>query len=129
MKNIFYSIGMLVIVLGLSLTSCTKETMNKIQGVWVVIPVSDVHTPYVETWEFTNDGELKITNDNPTYGSWNGKYTIEAGFLDTKLTISDLPNQYNFYNADWKVIQLKRNTLYINNDKDGGLYTKEFERP
>ena len=129
MKNIFYSLGILSIILCLTLTSCKQDTINKLQGEWIVIHVPDPNSTFVETWNFTVDGQLQITNSNPTYGNHTGKYEITAGFLDTKLTISELPNQYNFYNAEWKIIELKRNTLYMNHDKDGGLFTKEFERP
>ncbi len=128
MKNSLYSIGIVLIVLSLTLTSCTQDTINKLQGKWTVIPIGDINTTDVETWEFTSDGVLLVTNTSSTYGNQSGKYVVEAGFLDTKLTISEFPNQYNFYNAEWKIIDLKNNTLYINNDKEGGLYTKEFER-
>lgn len=129
MKNFLHPFGIFTIILCLSLTSCTKDTINKLQGEWKVIPVDDINTNYIETWEFTSDGQVIVKNSNPAYGNFTGKYEVVAGFLDTKLTISEFPNQLNFYNADWKIIDLKRNTLYINNDKDGGLYTKEFERP
>ncbi len=128
MKNIFYSVGLLAIVLGLSLTSCTTDTINKLQGVWTVVQIPEPGTSYVETWEFTNDGRLLVKNSNPAYGDKEGKYSVEAKFLETRLTITDFPNQNNFYNAEWWIVELKRNTLYIVHDKDGGLYNREFER-
>ncbi len=129
MKNIIYSLSLLSIVLMLTLTSCSQDAINKLQGEWIVIHVPDNNSTFIETWNFTVDGKLLITNTNPTYGSHNGTYNVEATFLDTKLIISDFPNQYNFYNADWSIIELKGNALYINHDKEGGLFTKEFERP
>ncbi len=128
MRNYFYPVIILSIVLGLSLSSCSKDTQNKLQGTWTVIQIPAPNTTDVETWEFTSDGVLNITNTNPAYGDHSGKYVVESGFLETKLTISELANQYNYYNAEWQIVELKRSTLYINNDKDGGLYTKEFER-
>jgi hypothetical protein len=58
-----------------------------------------------------------------------GKYSVEAKFLETRLTTSEMTNNYNYYEAEWWIVDLKRNTLYIVNDKDGGLYNREFERP
>ena len=91
-----------------------------------MIPVHDPGDTLLETWEFTNDGQLIVRRQGTTISE--GKYTVQATFLDTKLTTSEMTHNFNYYEAEWTIIQLKRNTLYINNDKDGGLYTREFER-
>jgi hypothetical protein len=127
MKNVFYSF-VLLSVLSITLTSCTQDAINKLQGEWTVINISDPNSDYVERWEFKNDDVLVITSTDPGKGNSTGKYAVTANFLDTKFTVSDLSNQYNYYNADWTIIELKRNTMYIVNDKDGGLFNRELER-
>ncbi len=126
MKKIFYSIGILSVVLVLSLTSCKQDTMNKLQGEWRMIPTFDLANTQQETWEFTNDGALIVRRGGTIITS--GKYTVQANFLDTKLVTTEMLHNFNYYEAEWYIIELKRTTLYINNDKDGGLYTREFER-
>lgn len=91
-----------------------------------MIPLFDLNSTENETWEFTSDGALIVRRGGSLISQ--GKYTVEAGFLDTKLTTSEMTHNFNYYEAEWVIIELKRNTLYINNDKDGGLYTREFER-
>lgn len=128
MKIFNTSAAIILIAISLMLSACTGTTMNKLQGKWVVVNIYDPNSPDVEEWEFTNDGQIHVTNTNPTYGNHSGKYKVEAGFLETRLYVSDFPNQYNFYNADWWIVELKNKKLYIVHDKDGGLYNKEFER-
>ncbi len=130
MKNIFYSVGLLSIILGFSLTSCTTDTVNKLQGEWRLVPIHDVADTLNETWEFTNDSRL-IVRQNGAQGVAiisEGKYSVEAKFPETRLTTSEMTNNYNFYEAEWWIVELKAGKLYIVNDKDGGLYNREFER-
>ncbi len=127
MKNFIYSFGLLSIVLVLTLTSCTQDTINKLQGEWTMIPVYDVNDTMVETWEFTSDNRLIVRRDGQEVSS--GKYAVEAKFTETRLTTSEMLHNFNYYEAEWWIVDLKRNTMMIVNDKDGGLYTREFERP
>lgn len=127
MKNFIYSFGLLSMVLILGLTSCTQDTINKLQGEWTMIPVYDVNDTMVETWEFTNDNRLIVRRDGQEVSS--GKYAVEAKFTETRLTTSEMLHNFNYYEAEWWIIDLKRNTMMLVNDKDGGLYTREFERP
>ncbi len=128
MKNIFYSVGVLSIVFVLSLTSCSTDTVNKLQGEWTMIPVFDVNETVTETWEFTVDGRIIVRRDGTVVTE--GKYSVEAKFTETRLITTGMTdvNNFNFYDAEWWIIELKSNTLYIVNDKDGGLYNREFER-
>ena len=127
MKNFIYSFGLLSIVLVLTLTSCTQDTINKLQGEWSMIPVFDVNDTLTETWEFTNDNRLIVRRDGTVISE--GKYSVEAKFTETRLTTSEMTHNFNYYEAEWWIVELKRNTMMIVNDKDGGLYTREFERP
>ncbi|MCG3167621.1 MAG: hypothetical protein POELPBGB_03415 [Bacteroidia bacterium] len=129
MKKLVYSVGLLSIVLAFTLSSCTQDTINKLQGEWTMIPVYDVNDTMVETWEFTNDNRIIVRRDGTEIT--HGEYSVEAKFLETRLITTGMTdvNNYNFYDAEWWIVDLKRNTMMIVNDKDGGLYTREFERP
>lgn len=127
MKNFIYSFGLLSVVLVITLTSCTQDTVNKLQGEWTMIPVYDVNDTMVETWEFTNDNRLIVRRDGLEVSS--GKYSVEAKFTETRLTTSEMLHNFNYYEAEWWIVDLKSTTMMIVNDKDGGLYTREFERP
>lgn len=127
MKNILSSLGILSIVLGLCLTSCTQDTVNKLQGEWQMIPVFDIQDTLAETWEFTNDNRLIVRRGGTEVTS--GKYSVTAKFTETRLITTEMLHNFNYYEAEWWIVDLKANTLTIVNDKDGGLYTREFERP
>lgn len=129
MKNIIYSIGLLALILGLSLTSCTTDTINKLQGEWILVPIHDMKDTVVETWEFTNDNRVIVRWDGVEVT--HGEYSVEAKFLETRLTTTGMAdvNNFNYYDAEWWIVELKAQKLYIVNDKDGGLYNREFERP
>jgi hypothetical protein len=127
MKKIVYSLSVLSIVLVITLTSCTTDTVNKLQGEWAMIPVFDINDTIVETWEFTNDNRLIVRRDGTVVTE--GKYSVEAKFTETRLITTEMLHNFNYYEAEWWIVDLKSNTLTIVNDKDGGLYTREFERP
>lgn len=129
MKNIVYSVGILSIVLGLSLTSCTQDTVNKLQGEWLLVPIHDPADTLHETWEFTNDNRVIVRRDGSEVT--HGEYSVKATFTETRLITTGMTevNNFNYYDAEWWIVELKANKLYIVNDKDGGLYNKEFERP
>jgi len=129
MKNIVYYFGILSIVLALTFTSCTQDAVNKLQGEWKMIPVFDINDTIVETWEFTNDNRIIVRRDGTVVTE--GKYSVEAKFTETRLITTGMTdvNNFNYYDAEWWIVDLKSTTLSIVNDKDGGLYTREFERP
>lgn len=126
MKNTLYKIGIFAFVLSLTLTSCTKDTQNKLIGEWRLIPIDPSYIGKDHTWEFTSDGLLIVRELGLVVSE--GKYTVSATLLETKLITTEMTNNFNYYEAEWTIIELKRNTMYIVNDKDGGLYNREFER-
>ncbi len=103
-------------------TGC-KQTKTRLPGVWLHERLSTSNLPF-EYWIF-EDGTLKICKDPAgvvVFGTANYSAT------PNKIIVSDFPNDYNFYNGKWRVIDIDKDILRIANFDHGGMLTREFTR-
>lgn len=128
-KVIKYSVLVCTMVAFFGITSCQKQTLNKLDGSWTRIPVETPFTQQIEVWEF-KDGDFTIYQDEEIFEQ--GTYTLNATFLETTLDIQPTLDAtfIKHYTGEWQVYEITRNhmTLLHFIEDDHGMSMREFER-
>lgn len=133
-KFLKYTVFASAFLLVSGISSCQKQTLNRLQGSWTRIPVEDPFTKVVETWEFT-EGDFIIYEDGEKDApNVAGTYTLNATFFETTLdlepTFDNTKVFTKHYSGEWQVYEItsKHMTLLHFIEEDHGLTMREFER-
>lgn len=122
----FLAFSMLVIA------SCQKQTLNRIEGTWTLIPIQFPNTNNIEEWVFEK-GDFKIViNGNDADPFEKGTYSVNATFLETTLDLQPTKDKtfIKHYSGEWIVYEVTSThmTLLHFIEEDHGLSMREFER-
>ncbi len=131
-KLLKYSVFAIAFLLVSGISSCQKQTLNRLQGSWTRIPVDDPFTDEVETWEFA-DGDFIIYFDGAKDSPYErGTYTLNATFFETTLDLQPTIDKtfMRHYTGEWQVYEITANhmTLLHFIEDDHGMTMREFER-
>ncbi len=119
----------LLTVLLASISGCQKQTLNKLDGTWTLIPISDPYTLVVEEWTFKG-GDFEILRDGELWEE--GTYTLNSTFIETTLDLQPTRDAtfIRHYTGEWKIHEIKQThmTLLHFIEDDHGMTVREFER-
>jgi hypothetical protein len=120
------------------LSACSKDdTVSWIVGKWTrvnVVNMDSVNINYNETWEFTEDGILRVSY--VVTGGWifnyDGSYSVDS----YKTFTIDVPDSHEFalLNGKWQIVRREDNYMMAIIDMTqfdgagGGLTFREFRR-
>lgn len=133
-KFLKYTVFASALILMLGISSCQKQTLNRLQGSWTKIPVENPFTQEVETWEFTDGDFIIYLDGNKDAPEVIGTYTLNATFFETTLDLQvKVDNTSVFtkhYTGEWQVYEITAShmTLLHFIEDDHGLSMREFER-
>lgn len=105
-----------------AVTGC-NNTRGRLPGIWQREFLIEGPQPQ-EFWIF-EAGEVTIaTTPNALAGTVLGKGIYGAG--RNRITISDMPGDFNYLEGKWRVIDIESDILRIANFDNGGMITREF---
>ena len=127
----------LVLLVAVIFGACQKQTLNKLEGTWTLIPIQKPTEDIVEEWTF-KEGDFQINrteifpDTTITTLYEEGTYTLNATFTETTLDLQPTRDAtfIRHYTGEWQVYEIKQDhmTLLHFIEDDHGMSMREFER-
>ncbi len=142
MRELLFKLVLLVVV-SITLSSCSQTRLNKLEGQWQLFWINDMTDPNLYIWEFEG-GELTVTIYEPPNGpipippriGGVAQYKTSAEFLDAvvevtgyEMSISDAFVNAQLHNGDWVISKIDDDVMRLAHRPDAGGYEiREFTR-